>query len=220
MRPRAGAIRPTPRSTRSSRSASSCRATRPTSRWSLDVARDARAADPAARRRHLAMRPDGGRRAGRRCLQVPARGRGLRQGARRGDGAARRRARPAQRLAEAARPLVSGRRVDLGAVHAGRHGGQQFLRQPLDPLRQHGAQRRRDRRHAGRRRSGRASARRGPRTCRRQCARIADKVAALAFDERDEIETRCGPRCCAGSVATTSTSSSRSRSGPTRSTIR
>ena len=28
----------------------------------LDIARDAKAADPAARRRHLAVRPDGGRR--------------------------------------------------------------------------------------------------------------------------------------------------------------
>ena len=58
-------------------------------------------------------------------------------------------------------------------------------------LRQHGAQRRRDRRHPGRRHSARASARRGPRTCRRRVRAIADKVAALAFAERDEIERLC-----------------------------
>ena len=115
--------------------------------------RRARRQNPAAgaRRRHVAMRPDGRAGAGRRRREIPARGGGLRQGAGRGHRAAGRRARPAERLAEAARPVVPGRRLDLGTVHPGRHGRQQFLRQPLDPLRQHGAQRRLDRRHPGER---------------------------------------------------------------------
>ena len=107
--------------------------------------------DPAARRRHVAVRPDGGRGAGHRLFEVPPRGGGLRQGQAAGDGPARHRARPSQCLAEAARALVSRRRLDLGAMHLGRHGRQQFLRFALDPLRQHGAQRRLDRRAAGER---------------------------------------------------------------------
>ena len=47
------------------------------------------------------------------------------------DGRARHRARPPQRLAEAARPVVPGRRVDQRAGHARRHGRQQLLRLAL-----------------------------------------------------------------------------------------
>ena len=54
---------------------------------------------------------------------------------------ARHRARRAQRLAEAAWPVVPGRRQHLGAGDAGRNGRQQLLRLALDRLRQHGAQR-------------------------------------------------------------------------------
>ena len=46
-------------------------------------------------------------------------------------GRARHGARPPERAAEAARPVVPGRRLDQRAGHARRHGGQQLLRQPL-----------------------------------------------------------------------------------------
>ena len=49
---------------------------------------------------------------------------------------------------------------------------------------------------------------------------IADKVAALALAERDEIERMYPEGAAPGRAATTSTSSSRSRSGPTRPTTR
>ena len=98
-----------------------------------------------------------------------ARGRRARRA---GHGPARRRARPAQRAAEAARPVVPGRRLDQRAGDARRHGRQQLLRLALDRLRQHGAQRARHRRHACRRRSGGASAR---------CDRMrAGRVRAIA----------------------------------------
>ena len=76
----AAATRPTPRSTRSSRSAWSCRAPRTTSRAALAIARERRRADPAARRRHLAVRPDGRRGAGHRPQQVPDQRRRVRRG--------------------------------------------------------------------------------------------------------------------------------------------
>ena len=185
----------------------------------LDVARDAKAA--------ILPRGAGTSQCGQTVgealvvdfSQVHARRRRLRQGSRRGHGAARRRARPAQCLAEAARPLVSGRRLDLGAMHAGRHGRQQFLRQPLDPLRQHGAQRRRASTPSWPTARARASIPSGPRTCRRRCAPSPTRWRRWPSPSATR-SSACTPRCCAGSAATTSTSSSRSRSGPTRPTIR
>ena len=55
---------------------------------------------------------------------------------------------------QAARPVVPGRRQHVGAGHDRRHGGQQLVRLALDRLRQHGAQRARDRRDALRRHRG------------------------------------------------------------------
>ena len=89
--------------------------------------------------------------AGDRQHALPEPGGVLRPRGGRRDGTAGHRARPPQRLAQTARPVVSGRRVDQRAGHHRRDGGQQFLRQPLNRLRQHGAQRRRHRRPAGRR---------------------------------------------------------------------
>ena len=120
---------------------------------------------------------------------------------------ARRRARRAQCVAEAARPVVSGRRQHVGASHAGRHGRQQLVRLALDRLRQHGAQRARDRRAARRRhrsmRFGPEAEMDGasPRVAdagRRACAR-----SARASATRSSAACR---RCCAASAATTSTS--------------
>ncbi len=59
-----------------------------------------------------------------------------------GAGRAGPRAGPPQRRAAAARAVLSGRSLDPRALHAGRHGGQQFLRLQVDPLRPHGRQRR------------------------------------------------------------------------------
>ena len=101
---------------------------------------------------HFAVRPDGRRRARHRSLQAPEPDRGVRQGGAHGHRAAGRRARSVERVPEAARLVVSGRRVHQRAGDARRHGGQQLLRLALDPLRQHGAQRARDRRGDGRRR--------------------------------------------------------------------
>ena len=61
------------------------------------------------------------------------------------------RARPSQRGAEAAWTVLSGRSVDPCPLHDRRHGGQQFLRQQVDPLRADGRQRRGDRRDPRRR---------------------------------------------------------------------
>ena len=76
----AAATRPTPPSTRSSPWAWSCRA-RPRRRvTALQIAARGGRARPAARRRHLAVRPDGGRGAGHRRQQAPQpRGRGRRR---------------------------------------------------------------------------------------------------------------------------------------------
>ena len=88
-----------------------------------------------------------------------------------------------------ARPVVSGRRQHVGAMHAGRHGGQQLVRLALDRVRQHGAQRARDRCAARRRHRSavRPRARDGTRL-RRACASCSQRCAAIGVRERDEIE--------------------------------
>ncbi len=60
----------------------------------------------------------------------------------------------AQRPAAAAQIVVPGRCLDRRPRHDRRHDRQQQLRRALDPLRQHGAQRARDRRDPGRRHGG------------------------------------------------------------------
>ena len=105
--PRADAIRPTRRSTRSSRSASSCRAPRRTrSPRSASRSRRACRSCRAAAAPRSAARPSARRSSSitRKHLNQVAR---VRRGRAHGDGAARRRARPAERVPEAARPLVS-----------------------------------------------------------------------------------------------------------------
>ncbi len=119
-----------------------------------DRARDrprARRAGAAARRRHEPVRPDDRRGAGHRHHQAPAQRRRRRRRAPRRDGRAGPGSRPPQRAAEAARPLVPGRRLDQRAGDDRRHGRQQLVRLALDRLRQHGPQRARHR-HAARRR--------------------------------------------------------------------
>ena len=144
LRPRraAAAIRRTPPSTRSSPWAWSCRARAEAAvDGAADRGRGGRAR-PAARRRHLAVRPDGRRGPGDRREQAPEPGdRGGRRGAPRGRGA-RGRARRPQRAAAPARALVSRRRLDGGPGDPRRHDRQQFVRVALDRLRLHGPPRR------------------------------------------------------------------------------
>ncbi len=163
-------------------------------------ARPARAA-AAARRRHLAVRPDHGRGAGHRHQQAPAQRARLRRGRADGRGRARHRARPPERAAEAARPVVPGRRVDQRAGHARRHGRQQLLRQPQHRLRQHGAQRGRHRGLAGRRPAAVVRAARGAgpgrtrdRRLRARPGRAAARRDRGALAEGDAPRGRLQPR--------------------------
>ena len=97
------------------------------------------------------MRPDGGARACPRLQQAHGPGDlGRRRSAPRA-GRARGCPRPAQPLAAAAQIVLSGRPVDGEPSDDRRHDRQQQLRLALDPLRQHGTQRSRDRRAARRR---------------------------------------------------------------------
>ena len=141
----------------------------------------------AARRRQLAMRTDRRCRAGDRPQQASEPHRRLRP--RRDDRRRRagRGARPAERVAEAARTVVPGRRQHVGAGDARRHGRQQLLRLALDRLRQHGAQRARDRRDPVRRHRRRGSAPSARWT--RAPPRIAELLRGLrAIGEREHAE--------------------------------
>ena len=128
----AAATRPTPRSTRSSRSASSCRAarrrrarrSRSRPRKACRSCRAAPGSSQCGQTVGAALVIDHSKYLNR-MLEVDAR-------ARRAVVAAGRRARRAQRAAEAARPLVPGRRLDQRAGDARRHGRQQLLRLALD----------------------------------------------------------------------------------------
>ena len=104
----------------------------------------AEGAGAAARRRHHPMRPDDRRRAGDRRQQAPAQGARVRREAMTATSSPASCSTP-ERAAEAARPVVSGRRLDQRAGDDRRHGGQQLVRLALDRLRQHGAQRARHR---------------------------------------------------------------------------
>ena len=153
---------------------------------------------PGAGGRQLAMRADGRRRARDRLQQAPRPHRRVRPRRDDGRGGAGRRARSAERIAQAARRVVSGRRQHVGAGDAGRHGRQQLLRLALDRLRQHGAQRAGDRgdpvrRHRGALRSrerdgGRPAARGGAR------ARTAGDRRARARRDRAQRAQGAAPR--------------------------
>ena len=118
-----------------------------------DRARGGRAGG-GARRRHLAGRPDDRLGPGDRLLEVSRPGARARCREPHGLGRARRRARPAEPVPQAARAVLPGRHLDRLARDARRHGRQQRLRRALDPLRHHGRQPARDRRAAARRRAG------------------------------------------------------------------
>jgi hypothetical protein len=200
--PTAAATPPTRPSTRSCPRACSCRAAPPTCAWPSTSAAAGRA-HRAARRRHQPVRPDRGRGAGHRPQQVHARHPRRQCRAAHRTRGARSGAGPPERCAQEAWPLVSGGRVHQRAGHAGRHGGQQLLRQPLDCLRQYGAQR--ARRQAwlpdgelldfGRYDPPPAAPGRSATSC-------AAWPACTATRSR-----RAGPRCCAAWRATTWTSS-------------
>ena len=117
----------------------------------IQIATEEGRARPAARRRHLAMRPDGRRGAGRRRQQAfqPDRRPGSRGAP--GHGRTRRSPRPAQPGAGAAWADVSGRRLDIQPGDDRRHDRQQQLRRAVHRARHHVRQRRRDRRDPGRR---------------------------------------------------------------------
>ena len=107
----------------------------------LAIAREEGVPVIAARRRHLAGRPDRRRRPGHRLLaSIWTEVVELDPDARTVVGRARRRARPAEPLPQAARPVLPGRHLDQQPRDARRHGGQQRLRRALDPLRHHGRQ--------------------------------------------------------------------------------
>ena len=114
-----------------------------------------------------------------------------------GLGRARHRARRAERPLEAARPLVSRRRLDVGASHDRRHDGEQQLRRALAALRQHGAQRARgrdvahERRDADVRRRRRRRRRRAgsPPRARREGARAVRARARRDRGARAEAAT-------------------------------
>ena len=107
---------------------------------------------PAARSRDVPVRADRRRGTGHRPLEVPQQRRRARRADTRSRRAARHCPRPAQRAAEASWPVVSRRCVHFGAGHHRRDGRQQLLRLALDPLREYGAQRPRDRSMAAERR--------------------------------------------------------------------
>ena len=88
--------------------------------------------DPAARRRHLAVRPDGRRGAGHRPHQVSEPRAAGRPGSPARRRAARHRARSPERAAAQARPVVSGRCLDQRAGDDRRHDRQQLVRLALD----------------------------------------------------------------------------------------
>ena len=205
----AAAIPPTPRSTRSSRSAWWCRA----------------AKKPRAPRSR--SRP---RRACRSCRAAPAARSAARRWARRWSSttpststsvlevdpaAARAVVQPGMVLdalnaqLRAARPVVSGGRLDQRAGDARRHGGQQLVRLALDRLRQHGAQRARHRRaHADGERW-----RFGPmeQTLPARPSMSSSSPGCKRLYERENAtrSKRAFRRCCAKSPATTSITSAR-----------
>ena len=157
-----------------------------------DLPRAGRAGAPA-RRRQLAVRADRRRRAGDRLQQAPRAHQRFRPRSDDGVGGARRGPRPAQRVPEAARPVVPGRCQHVGAGDARRHGRQQFLRLALDRLRQHGAQRARDRRGPVRRHRGafRPRARDGggaPAHCRAPARAARDRRAGAGRDRAQRAE--------------------------------
>ena len=116
------------------------------------------------------MRADDRRRPRHRHHQAPAPGDRRRRRRDDRDRRARPRPRSPECAAEAARPLVPGRRLDGRAGHDRRHGRQQLVWLTLDPLRQHGPQRARHPRPPGRRRRARLRPRRRRhRPCRRRC---------------------------------------------------
>ena len=110
-----------------------------------------RAGRHAARRRHLAMRPDRQSRHRRRLFQAPE----PHHVARRREPHLRGRARASCSTTSTgsleARVVVSGRCLDRLARHHRRHGRQQFLRRPFAALRHHARQHAGDGRSAGRR---------------------------------------------------------------------
>ena len=131
-RRRAAATRPMRRSTRSCRSACSCRRSERDVAIALDIARDLKVPVLPRGARHQPVRPD---RSARRWSSTTASTCAAcwtsTSTARTADGRARHRARPPERAAEAARPVVSGRRLDQRAGDARRHGRQQLLRLAL-----------------------------------------------------------------------------------------
>ena len=151
MRLRAAATRPTPRSTRSCRSACSCRGASEDVAAALDIARELNVpvlprgagTSQCGQTTGAALVIDNSKHL-RQVLAVD-------QDAMTADGRAGAGARSSERRAEAARPVVPGRRLDQRPGDPRRHGRQQFLRLALDRLRQHGAQRAGHRRLAVRR---------------------------------------------------------------------
>ena len=111
------------------------------------------------------------------------------------------------RAAEAARPVVSGRRLDRVARDDRRHGRQQFLRRPLAALRHHARQCHLDRRGA----RGRTRAHFGPvaadlsdMPAEFAAAAARPRSARASARARRTRSRRASRKCSAGSAATIS----------------
>ena len=170
--------------------------------------RGAGRADPAARRGQLAVRAGGRRGAGHRSQQVPQPG--FSKSTSRRERAL---VQPGVVLdalnarAAAQRPVVPGRRLDQRAGDARRDGGQQLLRLALDRVRQHGAQRARDRRGRRSLASSGASGRWIDRAAASTASSSAGCKASTSGKRRRS--RRAFRSCCARSRATTSITSAR-----------
>ena len=172
-----------------------------------DLPARGRAGD-GARRRFVAGRADGEQLGHRRLLEASQPRARSRRGGPPRPGRARHRAGRSEPGAEAARPVVPGRCVDRLPRHHRRHDGEQLLRRPLAPLRQHPRERHRHRRAAGRRRARRISVRWRPTfpTCRRIRRYVRWRATcSRSARARPTRSRRAFPRCSAGSAATTST---------------
>ena len=189
-----GRYAPTPRSTRSSRSAWWCPRTNADVEAALAIAREAGRPGAAAGRRHLPGRPDRRRGAGHR--QQPSYLTGC------SSWTPRRRTRagssPAScstsstAMLQAPRAVLPGRRLDRSRATLGGMAANNSCGSRSHPLRHHGRQRARDRRPARRRRAAvrfgrRCRATSPERLRRRATSSWSQRMRALAEREADEI---------------------------------
>ena len=212
---------PTPASTRSSRSAWSCRGPSADVVAAVRIAAEEGVPGPAPRGRDQPLGADG--RAGDRprLLEVPEPDRRRRPRPDDGPGRAGRRARPAQCPPQAARADVRARRLDQRPRDDRRDDRQQLGRGPVAAVRQDGRPRPRRSTSSSPTAPRRRSARSPPTSSTPSApgpTASAGSIASVRDDRRRSTarrSRRSSRRSSGGSAATTSTSSSRAcRSGP------